>query len=243
MLTWGIFGFISCKRKVMVDSLFGFISCPIICGILQASKKETWSYLKSCSFWWRKWVSVLSTYLPHFGISHCLTCLYSSEQNGIVERKHKHIVELGITFLAQASIPHHYWYDAFFTAVFLINRLSSYNLSKISQHEKLFSYSPDYSFFLCLCISMLSLACLHFTKRNSLSDLKHVCSLATALNIMVTSVCQPLVVFIEPRMLFCKSLPLHLLILKEFFPFHNTYSKFHILPCLSNVWFSMYVSV
>lgn len=50
----------------------------------------------------------ISTYLPRLGVVHRLTYPYSSKQNGIVERKHRHIVELGLTLLCQASVPLHY---------------------------------------------------------------------------------------------------------------------------------------
>lgn len=38
------------------------------------------------------------------GILHCVTCLHTSEQNGIVKHKHRHIVEVGLTLLAQANL-------------------------------------------------------------------------------------------------------------------------------------------
>lgn len=33
------------------------------------------------------------------------TCPYTSEQNGLVERKHRYIVESGLTLLAQTTLP------------------------------------------------------------------------------------------------------------------------------------------
>lgn len=57
------------------------------------------------------------------GIEMRYTCPYTSVQNGRAERKHRHIVELGLTLLAQARLPLTYWVDAFQMAVFLINRL------------------------------------------------------------------------------------------------------------------------
>ena len=42
------------------------------------------------------------------GIIHRLSCPYTSDQNGIVERKHRHIVDTGLTLLAQSSISLHY---------------------------------------------------------------------------------------------------------------------------------------
>lgn len=50
---------------------------------------------------------------------------YTSEQNGLVEWKHRHIVECGLTLLAQGSLPMKFWQDAYGTAVYLINRLKT----------------------------------------------------------------------------------------------------------------------
>lgn len=40
-------------------------------------------------------------YLNDLGIDHKLTCSHTFHQNGIVERKHKNIVEMWLTLLAQ----------------------------------------------------------------------------------------------------------------------------------------------
>ena len=60
-------------------------------------------------------------YLTSNGIIHRISCLYTHEQNGLAERKHRHIVEHGIALLAQASLPFKYWDEAFCTSVYLIN--------------------------------------------------------------------------------------------------------------------------
>ncbi|MEX5533345.1 hypothetical protein, partial [Pseudomonas syringae] len=63
---------------------------------------------------------------PHFtklGIVHRLTCPYTHHQNGSVERKHRRIIETGLSLLAYANMPSQYWDHAFLAAVFLINRL------------------------------------------------------------------------------------------------------------------------
>jgi histone deacetylase 1/2 len=54
-----------------------------------------------------------------------MSCPYTSQQNGKAERKHKHITKFGLTLLAQAQMPFQYWWEAFSTAVYLINRLPS----------------------------------------------------------------------------------------------------------------------
>jgi len=59
-------------------------------------------------------------FLTNNGIFHRLTCPHTSQQNGIAERKHRHIVETGLTLLAQSSFPTKYWVDSLLTSVFLI---------------------------------------------------------------------------------------------------------------------------
>ena len=63
---------------------------------------------------------------------------YEHQQHGKAERKHRHIVELGLTLLAQASMPLSYWREAFSTTIFVINRLTSPILSNVSPFQKLF---------------------------------------------------------------------------------------------------------
>lgn len=59
------------------------------------------------------------------GIEIKYSCPYSSAQNGRVERKHRHIVETGLTLLAESGVPPKYWVDAFETAVFLIKKMAT----------------------------------------------------------------------------------------------------------------------
>ncbi|MBN8086387.1 transposase family protein, partial [Vibrio vulnificus] len=59
-------------------------------------------------------------HLSNCGIHHQLSCPHTPQQNGVAERKHRHIVETGLTLLFQANIPTKYWVDAFLTTIFLI---------------------------------------------------------------------------------------------------------------------------
>ena len=86
-------------------------------------------------------------------IVHQTTCPYTPQQNGVSERKHRHIVELAIANMAHASIPEKFWDDIFSSMVYLINRLPSANSSS-SPYSKLFHKNPDYTFLRvlgCLC--------------------------------------------------------------------------------------------
>lgn len=57
-------------------------------------------------------------FLKTHRIEHRLTCPYTSQQNGLSERKHRQIVDMGLTLLSQASIPLAFWEDAFLLQFF-----------------------------------------------------------------------------------------------------------------------------
>ncbi|KAJ0522439.1 putative RNA-directed DNA polymerase [Helianthus annuus] len=100
----------------------------------------------------------LSSFFASIGIIHRLSCPHTSEQNGTVERRHRHVVETGLTLMAQAHVPQRFWHFAYDTAVYLINRMPSRNNSNISPFEHLFKHKPDFSFlrvFGCLCFPYL----------------------------------------------------------------------------------------
>ena len=48
------------------------------------------------------------SFLSSNGIQHQISCPYTPQQNGLVERKHRHLIETTITLLSQASIPSTY---------------------------------------------------------------------------------------------------------------------------------------
>ena len=89
---------------------------------------------------------------------HRLACPYSHQQNGKVERKHRHLTETGLALLATTSLPLNFWDEVFLIATYLINRLPSYNLSQKSPFELNNYLKPDYSFmkiFCCACYPYL----------------------------------------------------------------------------------------
>ncbi|KAI4324102.1 hypothetical protein L6164_023666 [Bauhinia variegata] len=87
----------------------------------------------------------LSTFLTNKGILHQKSCAYTPQQNGLVERKHQHLLTTARSLLFQASLPLHFWGDAILTATYLVNRLPTPLLHNQSPFEKLFSKPPSYS--------------------------------------------------------------------------------------------------
>lgn len=100
----------------------------------------------------------LRHYLASHGISHLTTPPHTPEHNGLSERKHRHIVETGLSLLSLAHMPLQYWPFAFATAIYLINRLPTPILSNSTPFQKLFNLSPNYHklrTFGCLCFPWL----------------------------------------------------------------------------------------
>ena len=96
----------------------------------------------------------LSAYLKFEGIVHRFSCPYVHQQNGVAERKHRHVTTMRLTLLAIASMPLLYWGDAFITGAHAINLLPTPLLQFISPTEKLFNHKPSYDMlkvFGCLC--------------------------------------------------------------------------------------------
>lgn len=76
----------------------------------------------------------------------------------MVERRHRHIVETGLTLLGQCHAPLKYWSYAFESSVYLINRMPTPVLNYKSPFECLLKSSSDYAFlrmFGCLCFPFL----------------------------------------------------------------------------------------
>lgn len=88
----------------------------------------------------------LPKFFKEIGIVHRLPCPHTHEQNGKIERRHRHIVETGLALLAHGSVPQMFWHFAFETAVFLINRLPSSVSRGLSPYECLLHKKPDYHF-------------------------------------------------------------------------------------------------
>jgi histone deacetylase 1/2 len=96
----------------------------------------------------------LNSFFRNVGIYHFVSCPHTHQQNGAAERKHRHIVEMGLALLANASMPLKYWDQAFLAAVYLINRTPSKVLGFDTPMHKLLSKQPDYSslrVFGCAC--------------------------------------------------------------------------------------------
>jgi hypothetical protein len=87
-----------------------------------------------------------------------ISCPHTLEQNGLAERKHRHLVELSLATMFHDNIPLVYWDWIFSSVNFVINHLLIQHTTLISPFEKLFQQKPDYSFLKtigCACYPLL----------------------------------------------------------------------------------------
>lgn len=96
----------------------------------------------------------LSTFFRSLGIIHQSSCIYAPQQNGLVERKHRHLLNCARALRFHVSLPLIFWGDCLLTAAYLLNRTPTPILGDHSPYEILFKTSPDYTqlrVFGCLC--------------------------------------------------------------------------------------------
>ena len=53
--------------------------------------------------------SEFSDFLQKSGICRQFLCRYTPQQNGVAERKNRHIAEVARALMSEKSMPHHYW--------------------------------------------------------------------------------------------------------------------------------------
>lgn len=74
------------------------------------------------------------------------------------KRHHRHVVETDLALLTHSSVHANFWFHAFETGTYLINRLPSRMNDNILPFQKLFCHVPNYKIlkvFGCLCFPFL----------------------------------------------------------------------------------------
>ena len=61
------------------------------------------------------------TFMSQQKIIHQSSCPHTPQQNGIAERKNRHLIETVQTLLLHQNVPHRFWANAILTTCYLIN--------------------------------------------------------------------------------------------------------------------------
>lgn len=81
------------------------------------------------------------------GIMLETSCPYTPQQNGVVERKHRHILEIARALRFEANLPLDFWGECVLTATYIINKLPSKVINFKTPHEILLGKPPSYDHF------------------------------------------------------------------------------------------------
>ena len=119
MIIVGIVGFFFLKEKTEVTS-----NIKNLCKLIKRQFGEDVKGIRTDNA--RDFINTeLKEFLESEGIKHETSCPYTPQQNGLVERKIRDIVDKSRTLLIQGNVPTNLWGFAVMTPMHLINRLPS----------------------------------------------------------------------------------------------------------------------
>jgi hypothetical protein len=86
-------------------------------------------------------------YLEEEGVKHEFSASYTPQQNGVVERKNRTLIDMARMMLGEFKTPEQFWSEAVNTACHTINRIYLHRLLKKTSYELLTSNKPNVSYF------------------------------------------------------------------------------------------------
>jgi transposase InsO family protein len=86
-------------------------------------------------------------FLEEEGIKHEFSSPYTPQQNGVVERKNRTLVDMARTILDEYKTPDRFWAEAINTACYSINQLYLHRILKKTSYELLTGKKPNDSYF------------------------------------------------------------------------------------------------
>jgi hypothetical protein len=85
------------------------------------------------------------------GIKHEFSSPYTPQQNGVVERKNRTLLDMARTMLDEYKTPYQFWAEAINTACYSINRFYLHRILKKTSYELLTGKKPNVSYFRVFC--------------------------------------------------------------------------------------------
>jgi hypothetical protein len=91
--------------------------------------------------------SQIEGFLEEEGIKHEFSSPYTPQQNGVVERKNRTLLDMARTMLDEYKTSDRFWAEAVNTACYAINRLYLHRILKNTSYELLTGKKPNVSYF------------------------------------------------------------------------------------------------
>jgi hypothetical protein len=91
--------------------------------------------------------SQIEGFLKEKGIKHEFSSPYTPQQNGVVERKNRTLLDMARTMLDEYKTLDRFWAEAINTACYSINRLYLHRILKKTSYELLTGKKPNVSYF------------------------------------------------------------------------------------------------
>jgi hypothetical protein len=91
--------------------------------------------------------SQIEGFLEEEGIKHEFSSPYTPQQNGVVERKNRTLLDMAKTMLDEYKTPDRFWAEAINTACYSINRLYLHRILNKTSYELLTGKKPNVSYF------------------------------------------------------------------------------------------------
>lgn len=88
-------------------------------------------------------------FLDEIGITHEFSTAYTPQQNGVVERKNRTLIEMARTMLSEYKTPIHFQADAINTACHVVTRVYLHKFLKKTSYELITGKKPNVSY---LCV-------------------------------------------------------------------------------------------
>jgi hypothetical protein len=112
--------------------------------------------------------SQIEGFLEEEGIKHEFSSPYTPQQNGVVERKNRTLLDMARTMLDEYKTPDRFWAEAINTACYSINWLYLHRILKKTLYELLTGKKPNVSYF-----RVFGSKCFILIKRGRSSKLAH----------------------------------------------------------------------
>src|ERR1041385_1755941 len=88
----------------------------------------------------------IEDFLDDHGFTHEFSAAYTPQQNGVVERKNRTLIEMARTMLAEYKTPIRFWAEAINTACHIINKVYLHKFLKKTSHELITGNKPNVSY-------------------------------------------------------------------------------------------------